>query len=449
MNDWRKIKLGEFLEPYRQEHIIENEQIYRQATISKNHGVSFRGSKFGKDIGRKRQFVIDLQTYPNTVLFTRQGVLDGAIGIAPLEIDQCVVTENMPLLSVNIKIIEIKFLRKLLLSQYLFDKIRLLTVVGSAQKSIHEKDLLNIEIELPTLEIQKKECIKFDALDVYHKVLKDELKYQQNLIKKLRQQLLQEAIEGKLTAEWRTQNREVEPASELLAHIQAEKAQLIKEQKIKKQKNLPPITETEKPYVLPDGWVWCRLGEVTCGFQYGTSSKSMESGKIPVLRMGNIQKGEINWNGLVYSNDDNETETFQLKEGDLLFNRTNSRELVGKTGLYRGEQVSIFAGYLVRFQMAGKCDSEFTNYVMNSLLHSEWCNEVKTDAIGQSNINATKLSKFRFPLPPLPEQQAIVAKVDKMLALCDQLENQISSNQSHAEQLMQAVLTEAFTVASD
>jgi len=279
--------------------------------------------------------------------------------------------------------------------------------------------------------------------------LKNEFTHQQTLLKKLCQQVLQEAIQGKLTTDFRAQNPDIEPAGELLTRIRAEKEKLIKEKKIKKQKPLPPISEEEIPFELPEGWVWCRLGELTYGFQYGTSSKSLEFGEIPVLRMGNIQKGEICWDDLVYSIDEEEIEKFKLNEGDLLFNRTNSRELVGKTGLYRGDQQSIYAGYLVRFHMAGKITPDYTNFVMNSALHSTWCNQVKTDAIGQSNINATKLSFFRFPLPPLSEQKAIVTKVEKLFSLCDQLEAQITTNQTHAEQLMQAVLKEAFSQSGE
>ena len=118
------------------------------------------------------------------MLFTRQGVRDGAIGIAPPEVDQCIVTENMPMMSVNTNAIEIAYLKKLLLSEYLYEKIQLLTVVGSAQKSIHEKDLLNIQIGLPTLELQKIECKRFDVLDVENGELKQELTHQQSLLKK-------------------------------------------------------------------------------------------------------------------------------------------------------------------------------------------------------------------------------------------------------------------------
>src|ERR1019366_8469149 len=83
------------------EHWVQNEQSYKQVTISKYDGVLYRGEKLGNKIGRKRQFLIDLKKYPNTLLFVRQGVQDGSIGIAPLEVDCCIVTENMPMFSID------------------------------------------------------------------------------------------------------------------------------------------------------------------------------------------------------------------------------------------------------------------------------------------------------------------------------------------------------------
>src|SRR5690606_10940311 len=85
---------------------------------------------------------------------------------------------------------------------------------------------------------------------------------QKRLITALKQAVLQEAIQGKLTEEWRKQNPDVEPTSELLKRIKAEKAQLIKDKKIRKEKPLPPITEDEIPFELPDGWVWCRFVDI-------------------------------------------------------------------------------------------------------------------------------------------------------------------------------------------
>ena len=120
MRHWKTRKLSDFLTPYRIEHIVQDDVTYRQVTISKNYGISFRGVKLGKNIGRKRQFLIDLKKHQNTILFTRQGVLDGAIGIAPAEVDGCIVTENMPMMSVDTDIVEMVYLQKLLLSDYLY-----------------------------------------------------------------------------------------------------------------------------------------------------------------------------------------------------------------------------------------------------------------------------------------------------------------------------------------
>src|SRR5574344_278452 len=98
-------KLAELLTQYRETHFVENDQDYKQLTISKYSGVSYRGTKNGKLIGRKRQFIVNLRKYPHTLLFTRQGVKDGSIGIAPKDVDGCIATENMPMFSINTNII--------------------------------------------------------------------------------------------------------------------------------------------------------------------------------------------------------------------------------------------------------------------------------------------------------------------------------------------------------
>ncbi|MBN1931834.1 MAG: restriction endonuclease subunit S [Desulfobacterales bacterium] len=271
---------------------------------------------------------------------------------------------------------------------------------------------------------------------------------QLSLLKKLRQQILQEAVEGKLTEDWRKKNPKLisgdNHASKLLEKIKAEKEQLIKEGKIKKDKPLQPITDTKKPFDLPEGWVWCRLGDVAFGFEYGSSAKSSKEGKIPVLRMGNIQNGRIEWEDLVYSSNASEIKKHLLKCNDLLFNRTNSRELVGKTALYESDEKTIYAGYIVRFHMHGNIMPQYTNFIMNSSFHRSWCNEVKADALGQSNINATKLRDYRYPLAPIAEQQNIVERVDKLMIMIDELEKQVTERKDKSERLMQSVLREAF-----
>jgi len=154
--------------------------------------------------------------------------------------------------------LDIQFLH-LYLSQ-LKDQVLVPLMSGAANVALSVAKIQTIEIPLPPLEKQREIVRKFKSIAREEDELKSELNYQQILLKKLRQQILQEAIEGKLTADWRAANPNIEPASELLKHIAAEKAQLIKDKKIKPQKPLPPIKDEEKPFDLPEGWIWCRLG---------------------------------------------------------------------------------------------------------------------------------------------------------------------------------------------
>lgn len=150
---------------------------------------------------------------------------------------------------------------------------------------------------------------------------------------------------------------------------------------------------------------------------YGTSEKSSRLGKIPVLRMGNINReGGLDWKDLVYSNNEEDIEKFNLLHNDLLFNRTNSSEWVGKTAIYKGERPAIYAGYIIRLRTIF-VNADYINFVMNSQYHRNWCNDVKTDAVNQSNINAQKLSVFRVPLPPIEEQKRIVKEIKHWLSL--------------------------------
>ena len=171
------------------------------------------------------------------------------------------------------------------------------------------------------------------------------------------------------------------------------------------------------PFELPKGWVWCKLEDIAYDLMYGTSEKSSHLGKIPVLRMGNINReGGLDWKDLVYSNDEEDIEKFNLLHNDLLFNRTNSSEWVGKTAIYKGERPAIYAGYIIRLRTIF-VNADYINFVMNSQYHRNWCNDVKTDAVNQSNINAQKLSVFRVPLPPIEEQKRIVKEIKRWLSL--------------------------------
>ena len=232
--------------------------------------------------------------------------------------------------------------------------------------------------------------------------------------KLLRQKLIDMAMRGLLVE----QRPEEGNATDLLEQIRAEKAAMIKAGKIKKEKPLPEIKEEEKPFAIPDSWCWVRLGEICSNIRYGTSNKSEKKGTTIVLRMGNIQNGVIDYSDLVYTSDAEDIKTYKLEYGDLLFNRTNSKELVGKTAIYKAEYPAIYAGYLVRVT-ALIAKSEYLNFTMQSEYYKEWCRRVRSNGVNQSNINAEKLKRLLIPLPPLAEQKRIVAALEACLKLVD------------------------------
>ena len=252
----------------------------------------------------------------------------------------------------------------------------------------------------------------------------------QNLIETLnksKNKILDLAIRGKLVP----QNDSDEPASVLLERIRAEKEELIKQGKIKRDKRESVIyrdadnsyyerfadgsekcIDEEIPFEIPRGWAWGRIFSITTDLSYGTAKKSLTKGKIAVIRMGNIQAGEINYDDLMYSSDEADILRYCLEKNDLLFNRTNSPDLVGKTAIYRGDMPAIYAGYLIRIHTF--IDSEYLNIVMNSNYARRYYNLVKTDGVNQSNINAKNLAVFIIPIPPFEEQRRI-AKQEKTI----------------------------------
>ena len=177
---------------------------------------------------------------------------------------------------------------------------------------------------------------------------------------------------------------------------------------------------------MPESWEWSNVESFTYDLQYGTSEKSSNEGDVPVLRMGNISRiGTIDFTDLVYSSNKDDINKYALLKNDLLFNRTNSSEWVGKTAIFKSESPAIYAGYLIRVRCILVCP-DYINFALNSSYHREWCNRVKTDAVNQSNINAQKLSKHLIPIPPYEEQLRIVIETKKWLNFIDKIEEDVS-----------------------
>ena len=204
--------------------------------------------------------------------------------------------------------------------------------------------------------------------------------------------------------------------------------------------------DEEVPFEVPKGWKWCRLRDVIYPPKYGTSSKSLSNGDVPVLRMGNIQDGKVVYDKLVFSNNVEDNRKYLLQDGDLLFNRTNSAELVGKTAIFKGNRHVIYAGYLILLRPI-KTNSEYLNYIFSSPYVRSYCKEVKTIGVQQCNINAEKVSQLLVPIAPFEEQMRIVDKIKEVLPSVDKYSisqhNLDLLNVSLSECLKKSILQEA------
>ncbi len=241
--------------------------------------------------------------------------------------------------------------------------------------------------------------------------------------------------------------------SELLKCIQAEKAQLIKDKKIRKQKPLSPISEDEKPFALPEGWVWCRLGELCDFITKGTTppaSELLKNGEIPYLKVYNIVNQKIDFHyKLQYIRrhvHENLLARSRVYPNDVLMNIVGPP--LGKVAIVPHD----FQEWNINQAIAifRSIEPKLYKYIYLFLIEGAPIRAVELKGVvGQDNISLTQSRELLMAMPPLPEQKAIVAKVEKLLVVCDQLERQITNNQTHANALMQAVLKEAFTSSNN
>ena len=273
---------------------------------------------------------------------------------------------------------------------------------GATRPRVTTRQLRALRIGLPLVSEQVRIAARIEVALASVTGASERLSGAGSVLKRLRRSTLAAACDGRLTEDWR--------------HNRGES----------------------------DDWPTVDLESVAEGFSYGSAAKSSPTGRVPVLRMGNIQAGLLDWSDLVYTSDTKEIAKYRLAPGDVLFNRTNSPELVGKTAVYRGERLAIYAGYLIRIRCSPKLLPDFLNYSLNGPAGREYLASVRTDGVSQSNINARSLAAFEFGLPSISEQHEIVRRVEALFALADAIEKRVAGALSRADMLTQAILAKAF-----
>lgn len=204
------------------------------------------------------------------------------------------------------------------------------------------------------------------------------------------------------------------PPLSIQQHI-VEECKKVDEDKLNALKILEDSKKEIDSIVLPcfDNYPKVVLKTICDSFEYGTSEKSSTSGAVPVLRMGNIVDGSIDWSDLVYTDNMQDIKKHSLKKNDILFNRTNSPIYVGKTALYEDERPAIFAGYLVRVNyQRDKIRGKYLSYILNSEPIMQHGFSVMTKSVNQANISASLLAQYEIPLPSLDEQDEIINKLE-------------------------------------
>ncbi|EQA4463970.1 restriction endonuclease subunit S [Escherichia coli] len=259
----------------------------------------------------------------------------------------------------------------------------------------------------------------------------------------LKQTILQLAVMGKLVP----QDPNDEPASELLKRIAQEKAQLVKEGTIKKQKPLPPISDEDKPFELPDGWEWTNLPNLSANFQNGLSSRGSNVGEDTiVIRLADIQNWRISYEDTRALKITKEMkEKYSMSVNDILIIRVNgSSDIVGRFILNKEQQQSCFCDHFIKMNFLCKnaIDCEYLTIISGSPLIRKKIENLFITTAGQKTVNQTHISSLAIPLPPIKEQIKIVKKINELFGLIEALKASIKTAQQTQLHLADA-LTDA------
>ena len=246
---------------------------------------------------------------------------------------------------------------------------------GSGMVHITLKPFKETPIVVPTLKTQQRIVDRIESLFAKLDEAKEKAQAVVDGFEDRRAAILHKAFTGELTAEWRKVNG-----------------------------------------IGRDSWSIKSVDSICHSLKYGTAKKSEATGPVVVIRMGNLQQGEIDWTDLAFTTDEDDIGKYRLEPNDVLFNRTNSAALVGKTSIYRGEYPAIYAGYLIKLDYDHNViTGDYLNFALNTQDAKEYCNTVKTDGVNQSNINAKKIGAYRFPVPSKEEQEKIVEILKELL----------------------------------
>jgi type I restriction enzyme S subunit len=433
------MKLGDVLLMGKSKSInIEDNEEYTIAGVqSYGKGVVNRRRETGKNLNMKKYQIIE----DNYLMWCKVDTKNGAFGITKKDHVGSLASTNMALGRINTEKVNPEFLERLFTFDFFHSYITHLSSGTTNRKYLTPIQLCNL-VEIPNLSKAEQDSFIELVNKIENLKIDSELTHQLDLIKQLRQAFLREAMQGKLVKSSNTK----ETGQQLLAKIKAEKAKLIAEKKLKKEKELPQITEEEIPFEIPEHWAWCRLGEI-CTIKGGKrvpNGYSLLKNPTPYvyLRVSDMKNGSISDKDLHYLDEDvyQGIKQYTISKDDIYMTIVGGT--IGKCGIVPEQFHNMNLT-----ENAAKITPLLVNKIfLWQCLDSPFCQSQiidKTKQVGVQKMALNRFSSSLIALPPLHEQEQIVAKLEELMSFCDGLEQSIKKSQEYNEMLLQQVLREA------
>ena len=438
---FKKVKILKCLNQIKDKIDIENGVEYKQVTVSNTGDIKLRGIKDWSNIWTKKQFFTKKWFF----IYSRLWLHTWAFWIVPDSLDWAIITWDMPVFEINEEIVLKDFLILALNSHFYQKQVKWLNK-WVAQSRIREKIFLNLYLYIPDISEQTSILEKYSIIKNNYDKFEKLNQENQNHIKFLKQAILQEAIEWKLTKTWRENNKDIEPASVLLEKIQAKRIELIKQKKLKKQKELEPILDDIIPFDIPESWEWVRLWDSWIFERWKSKHRPrndlilFRDWKFPLIQTWDVSQSK---------NSDYKINTYSKKYNEYWLSQSRLWEKgtlcitiaanIAETGFLDID--ACFPDSIVGFSSIDKIISQYIQYYF--VVSKEKIEEF-APAMAQKNINLWVINDLLLPFPPLAEQKEIVKKVSELMKFCDELEQQVLDTKQNSENLMKAVLGEIF-----
>lgn len=443
MSEWKKVKIGDFLTEREGRYKPDDSKISKYKRLDK---IDFSGTIHISDKPTKTDMII---VHPGDLVISGINVAKGAVAVYQGDEPVCA-TIHYSSYTFDSSKVDLDYFKYFVKSPAFIAALQK-QVKGGIKTEIKPKHLLPLEISIPDLQTQQ-EIVKEISLQLQKtEQLSIEIESQKNYIKQLRQNILQDAIEGKLTADWRKQNPVQKGNPDYDAEALFEQIQ--KERSIeKKQKELSPITDKEKPFEIPEGWKWVRLGEISissmAGKSFACEGRTVTANEWGIIKTSAITSGIfIEKENKFYSETKPNDIFTKINIGDFLFCRASgSKGLAGKSCIV--EKINsnlLLSDKSIRIELYPDIKTYYINTLNNSSYGENYRVSLGTNkSTTMNNLTREQILNFVIPLPPLAEQNEIVARIEAKLQTITALKKQIAEREQLAKRLMQSILKEAF-----